>query len=316
MSESILIKKGFAFAVIILFIGMAITPICAAIMNTATESATPFIASQSADTTENINNKFLGRYFGLEGNIRIIYNATTCLEPIIPLTGEYTREISVSYKVTGILAHFITRLLAGRMDMRIELSIEDVPEYATARVSPSVVNLFINARWESEPCCVHISVNEDAPAYETSFFTLKATSDSIKGPLGLLTWIHDTEHFQDIPFVPAYLPIIDIMPEAGSLETPPGKISQLDITMENLGNGRTIIDSKILNFPSEEWWGYIPETVLDVGESKVISLLLLAPENYSGHNQIEIVSTGRYYFYDPYNFTDSYNWNLTVFYTP
>lgn len=301
--QKTLFKKGVTFAVIILFVGIAITPICAA---------------QNANTTENINNKSLGlgRYFSLDGHIIITYNTTAFHEPIIPLTGEHACEINVSYKVTGILANVITRLLMGRIDMVIDLSVEDVPEYATARVTPNVINPVISPMWDSEQCYVHISVNENAPAYKTSFFTLKATSASIKGPLGLFTLIHDTEQVQGMAFVPAYLPIIDIVPEADSLETPPGKISQLDITMENLGNGLTIIDSKILNFPSEEWWGYIPETILDIGESKVVSLLLLAPENYSGHDQIEIVSTGRYYFYDPYNSTDSYSWNLTVFYTP
>jgi len=304
MSRNNLSKKGFTFAVIILFIGIAITPIY-----------TVQSVNQSANTTENINNKFLWHYF-VKGNIRIIYDVEACFEPIIPMTGEHTCEISVSYKITGILAMVITKILWERMDMRIELSVEDVPEYATARVSPSVVNPVINTLWESERCYVHVSVNEDAPAYETSYFSLKATSASIfKGPFGFAL-IHDVEYGQEIPFVPAYLPIIHIVPEAGSLETPPGKISQLNITMENLGNGLTIIDSKILNFPSEEWWGYIPETILDIGESKVVSLLLLAPENYSGHNQIEIVSTGRYYFYDPLNLTASHNWNLTVFYSP
>jgi len=48
MNGNSLIKKGFTFAVIILFIGIAITPIC------ASQSA-----NQSTNTTENINNKFL-----------------------------------------------------------------------------------------------------------------------------------------------------------------------------------------------------------------------------------------------------------------
>ncbi len=302
MERNNLIKKGVVIAVILLFIGTAITPICAA---------------QSANSTENINNKSLGHYFGSYGNIRIIYNATACSEPIIPLTGEYVRIMKVDYMVNGIFAEIISKFLRGRMAMRITLSVEDVPDYASVMVTPNVVDAAIDTRWNSEQCYVHISVNEDAPAYETSYFTLKATSVSIKGPLGLLTWIHNAEYVQDIPFVPAYLPIIDIIPETYILETPPGKISQLNITMKNLGNGLTIIDSKILNFPSEEWWGYIqPETILDIGESKVVSLLLLAPENYSGYNQIEIASTGRYYFYDPENFTASYGWILTVFYNP
>jgi len=304
MSRNNLSKKGFTYAVIVLFIGLAITPICTA---------------QITNTTENSNNKSLGlgRYFGLEGDIKFSYNATTFRTPIIPLTGEVTAPISVSYKVTGMLAKFIIRLIAGGIDMEITLSVEEAPEYATVRVSPHVVTPRISSRWESAECYVHISVNEDAPAYGVSFFALKATSVSIKGPLGLFTLIHDAEHVQEIPFVPAYLPIIHIVPEADRLETPPGKISQLNITMENLGNGRTIIDSKILNFPSQEWWGYIhPETILDVGESKVVSMLLLAPENYSGHDQIEIVSTGRYYFYDPLNLIDSCNWSLIVFYSP
>ena len=296
-----MIRKGITLAITALFVGIAITPICAA---------------QSANTTENINNKSLGHYFGLEGNIRIIYNATACFEPIIPLTGEYCRVISVSYKITGILAVFISRLLSGRMDMEITLSVEDVPDYATVRVSPKVVNTVIGTQWNSEQCYVYISVNEDAPAYEISYFSLKATSVSIKGPLGLLTWIHDAEHVQDIPFVPGYLAIIDIIPETTYIETPPGEITNLSILFENIGNGLTMVNAEIIQIPSDDWWCYIqPETVLGVGESKNVPFFILPPGNFSGREDIRLSFTPSY-FYDPTQQGYTYIILITVHYRP
>ncbi|MCK5261175.1 MAG: hypothetical protein KAJ44_03265 [Thermoplasmatales archaeon] len=300
-----MIRKGITLAITALFVGIAITPICAA------QSA-----NQSTNTTENINNKFLGHYFGLEGNIRIIYNATACFEPIIPLTGEYCREISVSYKITGILAVFISRLLSGRMGMEITLSVEDVPDYATVRVSPKVVNTVIEPHWNSEPCYYYIALSEDAPAYETCYFKLKATSISIKGPFGLFTWIHDAEHVEDIPFVPAYLPIIDITPETSYIETPPGEITNLSIFFENLGNGLTMVNAKIIQIPSDDWWCYIqPETVLGVGESKNVPFFILPPGNFSGHEDIRLSFTPSY-FYDPTQQGYTYNFTITVHYRP
>ncbi len=292
-------RKGITLAITALFVGIAITPICTA---------------QSANTTENINNKSLGHYFGLEGNIKFSYNTTTFLEPIIPLTGGITRRINVSYKVSGLFAPIICELLKGRRDMEITLSVEDVPEYATVWVSPNVVHRFISPMWDSEQCYIHISLTEKAPAYETSYFTLKATSVSIKGPLGLLTWIHDAEHVQDIPFVPAYLPIIDITPETTYIETPPGEITNLSIFFENLGNGLTMVNAEIIQIPSDDWWCYIqPETVLGVGESKNVPFFILPPGNFSGRETIELAFTGSYY-YDPGQHTDTYVFYITVHY--
>ena len=279
-------KKQLVISITILFLGVAVTPIT---QGTIIEN-----------TTENINNKSRGYYFGLEGNIKFSYNTTAFLEPIKPLGGATIRIINVSYKVTGILAVFISYLLDRWGDfMTIELSVEDVPDYATVRVSPKVVIRVIGTQWFSEECFVYISVNEDAPAYETSYFTLKATSVSIKGPLGLLSWIHDAEHIQDIPFVPGYIAIIDITPETTYIETPPGEITNISILFENFGNGLTMVNAEIIQIPSDEWWCYIqPETVLDVGESKNVPFFILPPGNFTGYGDIRISFTPSY-FYDP-----------------
>jgi len=202
--------------------------------------------------------------------------------------------------------------------MEIKLAVEDVPEYAAVMVSPSAVHCSISAMWESEQCYVHVSVDENAPAYETSYFTLKATSASIfKGPLGFVPpLIHAVEHAQDIPFVPGYIPIIDVNPETYSIETPPGQITELSLHMKNLGNGLTMIESEIIQIPSDDWWCYIqPETILDVDETKDVPLFIMAPQNFTGHETIELAFIGSYY-YDPSQHTPTYGYYITVHYKP
>lgn len=294
-------KKFLSMIIVLLIIGIATTPVC----------------TTKSDYGENFTNLHRIGIFGLQGNINFSYNTEFYLEPIMPLTGEVVRFINISYKVSGLFAPLILRLLKVHLrSIGINLSVEEDHDYATIFVEPYIVTPGISFDWKSEMARIHISLDENAPAYKKCHFTLKAKSETYLGPFGFLTLIPDTEYFEEIPFVPGYLPIIDFTPETTYLETPPGEISNVTFFCQNLGNGLTKINSEIVEIPSDDWWIYIqPEIVLDVHESKNVSLFILPPLNFSGHDRIKLSITPSYY-YDPTQQGTTYNMTITVHYRP
>jgi len=258
-----------------------------------------------------------GDIFGLQGHIAFNYNVDDFLKPIPPLSGSCSFVMNVSYRVSGLFANILIFLLKRwRNCIGIELSVDDVPEWAWVGVSPNYITPMIGTKWKSEGFRIQISLNENAPAYEISYFKLKAKSISVKGPFRMLTWINDAEHVEEIPFVPGYFPIINVNPENNYLETPPGEITNLTILIENLGNGLTSVNAEVIQIPSDDWWCYIqPETVLNIGESKNVSFFIIPPGNFSGYETIRLSFTPSY-FYDPTQQGSTQIHTITVQYNP
>ncbi|MCK5261364.1 MAG: hypothetical protein KAJ44_04215 [Thermoplasmatales archaeon] len=284
MERNNLIKKGVVVAVILLFIGVSCIP------TGITSKVAPI---------DDIQKEPHGFFFGLRGNIRFDFNLDAFLEPIKPYGGAYYFPFNVSYKVSGMFADIITRWFIGRTHMTIELSIKDVPEWAEITVSDNTVHCEISTDWircEEHPY-IQITLDHRAPAFELSYYKIVGASICIKGPFGFLTWIHGSEGEEEFPFVPDYLPIMHITPEGLYIEIPPGQMGKLNILIENLGNGLTLVKSEIIEIPSPDWWVYIqPETVLDVGEEKEAPLFIKPPENFTGSEQIKISFTPCYYY--------------------
>lgn len=295
-------RKGIAFSIAILIVSLALIP----------SGGTKLVNSP-----EDFNDNCEGGIFGLQGHIAFNYNEDDFLNPIPPLSGYCEFAMNVSYRVSGLFANMLIYLLGRwRTNIVVELSVEDVPEWAYVGVYPKTVSPMISTKWKSEGCRVQISVDENAPAYEISYFKLKAKSISVKGPFRMLTWINDTEHVEEIPFVPGYFPIIHVNPENYYLETPPGEITNLTILIENIGNGLTSVNAEVIQIPSDDWWCYIqPETVLDVGESKNVSFFIMPPGNFSGFETIRLGFTPSY-FYDPTQQGSTQIHTITVHYKP
>ncbi len=279
-----LIKKGVVVAVVFLFIGVSCIP------TGITSKVAPI---------DDIQNEPQDFFFGLKGNIMFDFDLEHFLEPIKPVGGAYFFPFNVSYKVSGMFADIITRWFRGRASMTIELSIKEVPEWASITVSHDMVHCYIGTDWETchEQSYIRITLDERAPAFELSYYKIVGASICIKGPFGFFTWIHGSEGEEEFPFVPDYLPIISITPETNLIEIPPGQIGELNISIENLGNGLTLVKSEIIEIPSPDWWVYIqPETVLDVGEEKEAPLFIMPPENFTGFEHIKISFTPCYYY--------------------
>jgi len=278
-----LLNRGITLIVIVLFIGVSCIP------TGITSKVAPI---------DDIQKEPQNFFFGLKGNIKFDFNLDDFLEPIKPYY-TYAFPFNVSYKVSGMFADIITRWFHGRASMTIELSIKEVPEWASITVSHDTVHCFIGTDWETcvETPYILITLDERAPAFELSYYKIVGASICIKGPFGFFTWIHGSEGEEEFPFVPGYLPLISVTPETNYIEIPPGQMGELNISIENLGNGLTLVKSEIIEIPSPDWWVYIqPETVLDVGEEKEASLFIMPPENFTGFESIRISFTPCYYY--------------------
>ncbi|UCF12045.1 MAG: hypothetical protein JSW06_08385 [Thermoplasmatales archaeon] len=284
MEHNNLIKKRVVVSVILLLIGVSCIP----------SGITSKVAPK-----DDIRNEPQDFFFGLKGHIKFDYNKSLFLEPIKPVSAGGIFPFNVSYKVSGRFANIITRWFQGRTSMTIELSIKEIPEWAGIIVSHDTVHCYISTDWERciERPYIQITLDERAPAFELTYYKIVGASDSKKGPFGFLTWIHGSEGKEELPFVPDYMPILSITPEGNYIQIPPGQIGELNITIENLANGLTLVKSEVIDIPSPDWWVYIqPETVLNVGEEKKVSLFIMPTENFTGTAQIKISFTPCYYY--------------------
>ncbi|UCF13427.1 MAG: hypothetical protein JSW06_04000 [Thermoplasmatales archaeon] len=293
MVRNNLIKKGVVVAVILLLIGLSCIPIG--------------ITSKVAPI-DDIQKEPLG-LFGLKGHLKFDFNLDDFLEPIKPF-GIYFFPFNVSYKVSGMFADIIIHIIERwgyiwkvYSNNIVDLSIKDVPECAEIQFPyGSRLHFDISTEWERSKENPFISItflDPMTPAFEISYYKIVGVSDSVKGRFGFLTWIHGLESEEEFPLVPDYLPVIDVTPEGNYIEIPQGQMVEKNITMESLANGLTLVKSEVIDIPSPDWWVYIqPETVLDIGEVKKVSLFIMPPENFTGREQI-IISFTPYYYYNP-----------------
>jgi len=111
-------------------------------------------------------------------SVPIISNEVT----IIPL--------AVSYSLVGTFAGLIERSLTRRgVQVPIQLSIENEPDYCQATIFPQIV--FCNISGSSITIAeLRVVLDQAAPAYSLSNITIKTESSGIRGRLGLLTLVH------------------------------------------------------------------------------------------------------------------------------
>jgi hypothetical protein len=97
-----------------------------------------------------------------------------------------------------------------------------------------------------------------------------------------------------VPFTPAYLPIISVIPETTFEETSPGDLAKVSIDLENQGKAITIVEIKILNIPSG-WAVSIPSQIqlgsaLIEGNPKAdVTLTIQPPYSFGYHDVTESV---------------------------
>ncbi len=243
-------------------------------------------------------------------DVKMNYDAVAASDKIVPLLGEVTIPIDISIQIQGVFAKTYQKLFEGRTSASVDLSIGSTPSWASALVTPNVVNPEISATWgESEEAYVHISFSENAPAHMPLVIVLNMHA-SVPGSLGLVKEVDKTA---EISFTPSYLPIIDATPKTTFKEVSPGGIAEFVIDLKNLGNAETEFMFWTENVPND--WAatlpaskIVPSAIGGGDPTDTVILVVQPPYNFGYHNnkaQITIAIRGQYYAHGVGNLTTS-----------
>lgn len=236
-----------------------------------------------------------GDFFGLSSNIIVSWDANETKEPLIPRGGTRTIALNVLFGVTwGIFGHLIHYLVRYKQ-VTIQVSVIDRPEwsYATLSQGTLVCNIPPNENdYSMLQTYLTVSVAEDAPAFEVFPVTIQATVESLHGLFGLFTLMQGTTRVENVTFNVGYKPLIQpFFPQTNVIETPPLVQVELPIGIKNLGNGKTIVENEVVDYP-DGWIVSLPaQLVLEVGEYKEMNLSLVAPSDFSGVETIIVSFT-------------------------
>lgn len=263
------LKKVIVSFVIILFIGTSIIPV---------------INGHDVQNDKEKLDKNLG-INALQGNIILDYDPNDIPDTIEPETETVMIPIYIDYFVSGLGARLIVPFLEKRKTVPIELSLEDVPEWCDAGISPKVVYQQISTSSSKYPprrSYVMVSVASLAPAFESFSIKIKAKASSVKGAFGLITYIEETENIIPIQLKSGYFLEYDfVYPDR--IYTPPLEKTEIIVNISCYSNARTRIHAELLG-PLEDWDVYIPsEFFLGPGkDSYEIIVSLTPPSSFIG----------------------------------
>ena len=288
-------RKCLTIGLILLLIGTSIIPITAqdfekSLVQTSNALIQKTIMSQSV---------VLGGGFGLQSVIYISWG-NEIEEPLVPHGEIRNVPLNVTY-YTILFNAFISPIILRYCILThqyvfVELDIEDTPSFCTASLNKSVLRFPITKDKSSQTVSLFLQVDNNAPAYEQFVVTINASVDTMKGPFCILPFIYGYYNTFGLPFYPGYNPLISVTPEYTIIETTPGTTFIDPITIENLGNGKTIVYYDVDNCCPSGWNIFISgDTVLEVNESKSTNLSITPPINFYGFLIIVLSFTPHYY---------------------
>ena len=283
--KRILLKKGFILIVLTLFLGMSI-----------------YSNQVSSTTLINQNVKPGEIFFGLKSHIGITWDENVSLVPLMPNEGVRIIPLNISYWVTWGIFGRITNYFLKNGVVDIKIKIMDIPKFCEAAFSINVTRLaFPDEQYLKESNINHIfiTIDENAPAYEEFNITIQATMDrELRGPFGFITFLSPANITINITLIPDYWGVVFYeLPEGSIIETPPLIEKQLPIIVQNLANGKTLIESEIIEYPPDFIIYFNPEElILDIGETKTLYMKIMAPSNFSGREVIRTKFTPHFYY--------------------
>lgn len=287
-------------------------------------SLTPSIASKNNDSTVEYKTTLLKPFFN--GVIDIDYDSEFIPDTIEPEKEIVKIPIYIYHYVAGFGSGVIIPLLKNKI-VPIKLSIE-APDYCNCEITPDIVYQPLNTKKPDKPqvAILTVSLNRSSPAFQTNLLTIKAESQPIKGPLGLISILGKGSQHLTIPVTAGYYPDLSYSYQNFVL-TPPFTTSKIPINLINNGNGRTSVRFEVIDFP-ENWSLYInPHIAIGFnpyGENNTASTLLavvppidfinkcasitIKLEYYAtGHHEEIWESTIKIIFYYPEDFAQIYN---------
>lgn len=207
--------------------------------------------------------------------------------PIVPRNEVRSLNLTVTYQAirSGEFTEGIIDAY-GLKQAIIGMEVVDNSPWCTANLQYTKVALKISDVPQIGRNYVNIQLDEDAPAFELGYVTIKASL----GKLGLLPPF-STEVSLD--FVPAYLPIIDAnYPDGNSQEIGPDDTAIFSIDLENMGNARTRVFLELEDIP--DGWTVVVTDDVTLGEESgshgTAYVTVKPPKDFGYHEDRGIVT--------------------------
>jgi hypothetical protein len=236
------------------------------------------------------------RLFGLHSYIAVTYNASQTSEPLEPNGPPRVITLDVIYQVYRvILGQFILWYYNfTQQKINVTLEIIEKPDYCTANIDNSTLWFPISNTLSVKQTALTVSVNENAPAFQLSRVAIRASVNDKLGPFGFFTFINGIETIIHVSFINGYLPLINVTPENDFIETTPGTTVVDPITVENLGNGITLVNIEVISHPMDWSINIASSIIISVNESKVTNLFVCPPLDFCGTGIIILSFTPEY----------------------
>jgi hypothetical protein len=208
-------------------------------------------------------------------------------ENVIPNGEALTIPLETSFTLTGRWASYVENSRIGKSVIQIELKVVEKPDYCSASISNPLANIAVGEE-EAYLSFLTVSVNENAPAFQQGVVRISATSVSKRGLL--FNIVGNTTEF-DINFIIGYFSDVTYeLPKGTFAEIKQSEKIDFPIEIENLGNGPTLVNIELMDYPEKVWDVDITSSVqlgsgiYESENTKKMVYLKIKPKNYSDWN--------------------------------
>jgi len=222
--------------------------------------------------------------------VKIDFDNEAANMPLLPIDQTINIPITLNYSVYGRYDEIIPPYYAAQNNLNfVYLYVENKPDWCNATISPSFLQILALANGTIENANMTIKIDENAQAFVPGNITLKVRVTDMGPIIGGI-------FYTKIKFSPGYFPLLKIStPEERLKLIEPLETTKFEIDIENLGNAKTYVLSKIVDKP-EGWTVSInPKTVLGTVTSlednpnKTISLDIQPSVDFGYHNERKVI---------------------------
>jgi len=228
--------------------------------------------------------------FSKEQVVTIDYDTSDVEDNFNP-TQQYYIDLNLTYSVVAGLPNLVVGVIGPRQDALIDLDVVEMDDWFTATIDTNTVRAEITTGGKPvkpQPS-IQVTLDETAPARKPGKVKVIATCREISA-FGIV--LPKATYEFEIPFVPAYLPIISVEPETNLEQTSPGNLADIKINLENQGNGITFVYMELLDRP-KGWLVGLPSKVqlgsalLEQDSKATVTLTVQPPYGFGYHDDTE-----------------------------
>jgi hypothetical protein len=221
-----------------------------------------------------------GLIFNLQGVVTVSWPGGETAQPVVPRGELRVLNLNVTYYVTkSFFGSGLLQAYSGK-SIVITLEIIETPTWCTANIAQGTISATVvpNGKYYATTTLT-LQVADDAPAFGLGSIKVRATAAAgglIKGYQNDFT----------LSFIPDYKPLIKpSLPETNSKEIGPMDTATFPITIQNLGNARTIVYLYVVDVP-KDWVAIVTSQVtLEEGvDSTATAYVTIKPPKGFGYH--------------------------------